>query len=103
MADTPIPKGWVTYRYAAILDKFHLPTVALAAMTDYQLDSLCMHPRTSEGVLVQPKTPQNAEPKKPATDEDRLRTIEQLEAGRVITPENAAALRAQIAARGKTG
>lgn len=104
MADVPqIPPGWITYRYAAILDKFHLPATALAAATDYQLDALFTYPRTSQGALVPPKDPQPAEPVKPATDEDRLRTIEQLEAARLITPENATALRAEIHARRKTG
>ncbi|HEY1191123.1 MAG TPA: hypothetical protein VGE74_26045 [Gemmata sp.] len=95
MAEEPVvPGGWVTFRYAALADKFHLAPLGLAGLTDYQIDAVLFHPRNKEGGLVEPLGPEP--PPAPVTPEARLRTIAQLEAEHLITPQQAAALREQV-------
>ncbi len=91
-----VPFGWVTFRYAAIVDKFHLSPAELAGLTDYQIDRILSHPRNKDGGLIEPKGPEK--PAEPATAETRLRTINQLETEGLITPQRAAELREQVRA-----
>lgn len=104
MADPiEVPQGWITFRYAAILDRFHLTPTALAALTDLQLDALYFYPRTSEGALDPPAFfAAPVEPIRPPTAQDRLTMIARLEADRLIAPQKAAELREQVTRGGTT-
>ncbi len=90
------PVGWLAFRFAALLDKFHLPPGALAGLTDWQLEHLALHERDADGALVPPPAP-----KRPPTLASRLAGIEQLRALGLITPERAAELRAEAEAHGQ--
>lgn len=98
MADA-VPKGWDTFRYAAVLDRFHLSPGELARLTDYQINRLLFHPRTKDGGLVEPKGADRPPPE--VTDETRLQGIAQLEACGLITRQRADELREEVRRRGE--
>lgn len=91
-----VPAGWETFRFAAFMEKFSVLPPQLAEMTDYQLDALCAHPRTSEGALIPPKSMAPEPEPAPATLADKLMIIDRMEHDRLVTPAKAAELREQV-------
>ncbi len=91
--------------WAALADKFGLTPDQIGDLTDWQLANIYYHPRDKDGILVPPanQQPTPAVPATAPTDADRLKTIEFLEAGHLITAENAARLRAELQGRAKNG
>lgn len=94
MADEGIPYGALTFKWAVVADKFHLPPSILADLTDCQIDTLFFHPRDKDGGLIAPK---EAEATPPApTRESRLTQINQLEAMGLISKQRSQELRDEV-------
>ncbi len=89
------PAGWLAFRFAALMDKFHTLPPALAPLTDWQIAHLALHPRDQDGALVPPPAP-----KKAPTLAGRLAAIDQLRMLGLVTPERAAELRAEAETHG---
>ncbi|VTR93205.1 unnamed protein product [Gemmata massiliana] len=89
-----IPYGALTFKWAALMEKFRLTPAQIGALTDYQIDSLYFHARDKTGALVPPEGP--PAPAAAPTRADRLATIDVLEATTIISPARAQELRDEV-------
>ncbi len=89
--------GALTYKWAAVAEKFHLTPAQIGDLTEWQIDRLLFHRRDKDGVLVPPAEPDK--PAAPPTRESRLAGIAQLEAMGLINTQTAAELRGEVEAR----
>ncbi|MBP3956330.1 hypothetical protein J8F10_13650 [Gemmata sp. G18] len=89
-----IPYGVLTFKWAALVEKFRLTPAQIGALTDYQIDALYFHARDKTGALVAPEGP----PQPPAapTKASQLATINLLEGTTIISPARAQELRDEV-------
>lgn len=82
--------GFVTAKFAALVDKFNLDPTQYAALTDRQLHEVYFHPRTKEGAIELPAAIASPVEDVPQTKDDVLAGLERLKLllGGMLTEED---------------
>ena len=92
-----LPPGALFFKWASIMEKFHCLPQDIAGLTDAQIDQLCLHKRTKDGILIAPEMPRT--PVAAPTKESRLMSIAQLQMLGLITKERAQEMRDEVNSR----